>query len=163
MLLFNKRVAAGTIWFLPFIQDWRESQLYITSLLSHLLEQQGLCKMNTDQTPFCVLCLQFNRAHSHKSQSLTTFWLTFPPFLLRTFWEITWLGSYLEDSGSLHNHMERAICRHVLPLSLLVNRGSPSLVFHQKKIPKGWSQHLLAWERGNQEMRYHRNSCVYRE
>lgn len=83
----------------------------------------------------CSAC-SFNRAHSHKSQSLTTFWLTFPPFLLRTFWEITWLGSYLEDSGSLHNHMERAICRHVLPLSLLVNRGSPSLVFHQKEIPK---------------------------
>lgn len=99
--------------------------------------------MNTDQTPFCVLCLQFQQG-SLTQESVSDHLLADFSFLLRTFWEITWLRSYLEDSGSLHNHMERAICRHVLPLSLLVSRGTPAL-FSTRRDPEGWSQHLLAW------------------
>ena len=52
------------------IQDWkRESQLYVTSLLFRMLEQQGLCKINADWTlsvlPACCIC-SFNRTCSHK-------------------------------------------------------------------------------------------------
>lgn len=69
------------------------------------------------------------------------------------FWEITWLGNYLEDSGSLHNNMERTICRHVLPLSLVVSRGRPSLVSHRDlkgnspaaTLLRAAPLHLLAW------------------
>lgn len=32
--------------------------------------------------------------------------------------------------------MERAICKHVLPLSLLLSRGSPNPVFHQKRTQR---------------------------
>lgn len=97
-----------------------------------MLEQQGV---HNEYRPgsllVCSVC-SFNRTHSHKlraSPSLPSGRLF---LLLRTFWEITWLGSYLKDSGSLHNNMERTICRYVLLLSL-VSRGSPSLIFHQKR------------------------------
>lgn len=122
----------------------------------------------------CSVC-SFNRTHSHKlrvSLWLPSGWLF---LLLRALWEVTWLGSYLEDIGWLHNHMERTICRHVLPLSLLVSRGSPSLVFHQKRpqrqrsnlepAPSGLGcSHVGKGETcKGQEMRYHRNACVCRE
>lgn len=76
----------------------------------------------------CSAC-SFTRIHSHKLR--VSLWLTFP--LVKNI-----LGNYLAwkffgGQWLTHNHMERTICRQVLPLSLLVSRGSPSLVFHPKR------------------------------
>lgn len=134
MLLFSKQVAAETVLFSSV--TGRQSQLHATSLPFHLLEQPGLCRMNSDQTfsmpPVCSIC-SFNRACSHKPRLS----VRLPP---------VWDSLFLRHSGKFFgseviwrtvvNYILRwqvPFQRHDLPLSVLLSRGSPNSVCHQKR------------------------------
>lgn len=72
--------------------------------------------------------------------------------------------------------MERSICKHVLPLSLLLSRGGPNPVFHQRRTQRQLlhlelassfsgldSSHAGKGEtHKGQEMVYHKNACACR-
>lgn len=118
MLLFNTQVAAETILFPSLYLGLAESPSCTLPLSSSIRWSGKVCVKWIHTRLFqsllrAVSAVLTGLAHTSLEKSQTTFLLRCPLF-----------------KNVLGNYLAQKLCKHVLPLSLLLSRGSPNPVFH---------------------------------